>query len=303
MANSDPAIGFIGAGVLGKGLALALTAKDYRLVAAYSRSAGSAQRLAAQTPGCRVVNSAQELSEAVDLAFITTPDRTIEEVAASVTWRPGQGVVHSCGAASTEILKPASDQGAVAGAFHPFQTLGGVTDSTEAAARLLGVTVAVSGQGWLEDFLWELAGKIGGRPVSIPDDDRPLYHAAAVLGCGHLTALLQAAVEVWQAMGFTSQQAMQSLYPICRATLDTAARDGTEAAATGPVVRGDAGTLRSHLEALFLRLPELVPVYCVLAAESLPLAASRGAGPSQITAMQELIDHYTGGARNAGSLE
>ena len=62
------------------------------------------------------------------------------------------------------------------------------------------------------------------------------------------------------------------------------------------VIRGDVGTLRTHLEALFLRLPELVPIYGALAAASLPLAASRGAGPSEITAMQELIDHYTSAA-------
>jgi predicted short-subunit dehydrogenase-like oxidoreductase (DUF2520 family) len=296
MAKRDPAIGFIGAGVLGKGLALALAAKDYRVVAAYSRSDDSARKLAGQVPGCRVVDSAQELAEAVDLAFITTPDWAISEVAASATWRRDQGVVHCCGAASTEILKPASDQGAVAGAFHPFQTFGGVTDSTEAAARLSGVTFAVSGQGWLADFLWDLAGEMGGRPVSIPDADRPLYHAAAVLGCGHLTALLQAVVEVWRAMGFSPQQAMQSLYPLCRTTLDAVVENGATASATGPVIRGDVGTLRSNLEALFLRLPELVPIYGALAAASLPLAASRGAGPSQITAMQELIDHYTSAA-------
>ena len=296
MGNDDPAIGFIGAGVLGKGLALALAAKDYRVVAAYSLSTSSAQRMADQVPGCRVVDTAQELADAVDLVFITTPDGAIGEVAASVTWRRHQGVVHCCGAASTEILRPASDQGAVAGALHPFQTFGGVTDSTEAASRLSGVTFAVAGQDWLADFLWDLAKKIGGRPVSIPDADRPLYHAAAVLGCGHLTALLQAVVEVWQAMGFSSQQAMQSLYPLCRATLDTVAEKGAAASATGPVIRGDAGTLRSHLEALFLRLPELVPIYSALAAASLPLAVSRGAGPGQITAMQELIDHYTSAA-------
>ena len=294
MVSRDPAIGFIGAGVLGKGLALAMAAKEYRVVAAYSRSASSAQRIADQVAGCRVVETSQELADAVDLVFITTPDWAISEVAASVTWRPDQGVVHCCGASSVEILKPASDQGAVAGALHPFQTFGGVTDSTEAASRLSGATFAVAGQGWLQNFLWDLAEEIGGRPVAIPDADRPLYHAAAVLGCGHLSALLQAVVEVWQAMGFSSQQAMQSLYPLCRATLDAVAENGAADSATGPVIRGDAGTLRSHLEALFLRLPELVPVYGALAAASLPLAAKRGAGPGQITAMQELIDHYTG---------
>ena len=294
MDNHNPAIGFIGAGVLGKGLALALAARNYRVVASYSRSTSSAQRLAEHVPGCKVVSTAQELTDAADLVFITTPDSVIEQIAASQKWRPSQGVVHCCGAASTEILKPASDQGAMAGSLHPFQTLAGVTDSTDAASRLSGVTFAVAGDGWIGEFLWDLAEKIGGRPVSIADADRPLYHAAAVMGCGHLAALLQAVVEVWQAMGFSHQQAIQSLYPLSRATLDAVAENGAAASATGPVIRADIATIRTHLEALFLRLPELVPLYGTLAAASLPLAASRGAGPDQISAMQELIDHYTG---------
>ena len=293
MDNHDPAIGFIGAGVLGKGLALALATKNYRVVAGYSRSASSAQRLADQIPGSRVLSTAQELTDAVDLVFITTPDSVIGQVAASLNWRPGQGVVHCSGAASTEILKPALDQGAVTGALHPFQTFGGIIDSTDAASRLEGVTFAVAGDGWLVDFLWGMAKKVGGRPVTIPDADRPLYHAAAVMGCVHLAALLQAVVEMWQAMGFSYQQAIQSLYPLSRTTLDAVAEHGAAASVTGPVIRADIATIRSHLETLFLRLPELVPIYGALAAASLPLAASRGAGPDQITAMQELIDHYT----------
>lgn len=78
---------------------------------------------------------------------------------------------------------------------------------------------------------------------------------------------------------------MQALYPLCRSTVDAVAENGAAASATGPVIRGDVDTLQSHLEALFLRLPELVPVYGALAAASLPLAAGRGAGPSEITAM------------------
>ena len=296
MDRSDPAIGFIGAGVLGRGLAWALAAKGYRVVAVSSRSRSSAEGLADGIPGCLAVSSAQELSDAVDLAFITTPDEAIREVAGSVAWRPGQGVVHCCGAASTELLEPATEQGAIAGAFHPFQTLGGVASAEEAQERLQGVTIAVSGQGWLVDFLWDMASRIGGAPVSIPDADRPLYHAAAVLGCGHVTALLQAAVEVWQSMGFTERQAMQSVYPLCRATLDAAAAQGTTAAATGPVVRGDASTVKTHLEALALRLPELAPVYSALAAASLPMAAERGVDPGRIAAMKELLDQYAHGA-------
>ena len=294
MDERNPAIGIIGTGVMGKGLALALAAKGYGVVGAYSRSASSAQWVADRIPGCRVTSTAQELAGSADLVFITTPDSAIMEVAASVSWRPGQGVAHCCGAASIELLQPAADQGAITGAFHPFQTLTGLADPGDAASRLTGVTFAVAGNGWLSNFLWHLAEELGGFPVSIPDAYRPLYHAAAVQGCGHLVALLQSVVEVWQTLGFSQQQAIRSLYPLCRATLDAVAKDGVAASTTGPIVRGDFDTLRSHLEALFRHLPHQAPLYGTLATASLPLAAGRGVGPSQISAMQELIDHYAG---------
>jgi len=293
MVDRDLAIGFIGIGVLGKGLPLALAAQGYRVEAAHSRSADSAQWLADRLPKCRVYQSAQDLSDASDLVFITTPDSAIGEVAAAVSWHRGQAVVHCCGAASTELLAPAARQGALAGAFHPFQTFAGLSDPEEASARLSGVAFAITGEGWLGDYLSDVARDLGGHPVSIADEDRPLYHTAAVLGCGHLVALLGAAVAVWQAMGLSQEQAIEALYPLSRATLENVAQRGLLASATGPVIRGDAVTLRTHLEALFQRLPEIVSLYGSLARESLPLAVGHGIGPDQVTAMEELIDHYS----------
>jgi predicted short-subunit dehydrogenase-like oxidoreductase (DUF2520 family) len=292
MVDRDLAIGFIGIGVLGKGLSLALAGRGYRVTAAHSRRAGSARWLAERLPGCQAFQSAQDLSDAVDLAFITTPDSVIQEVAATVNWRPGQGVVHCCGAASTDLLAPAAGGGASTGAFHPFQTFAGLDGPADAAARLSGVSFAIAGEGWLHDYLFALALDLGGRPISIADDDRPLYHAVAVLGCGHLVALLQAAVALWQAIGFSPEEAMEALYPLSRVTLDNVAKRGLVDSATGPVMRGDVITLRSHLEALFQRIPELVPLYGNLARASLPLAVRKGIGPDQLSAVEELVDHY-----------
>ena len=226
MAERNPGIGFIGVGTLGKGLALALVSRGYRVTAAHSRSVASARWLADRVPGCRVFETAQELADTADLVFITTPDSAIGRVLDSVSWRPGQGVVHCCGAGSTAILGPAAQAGADVGAFHPFQTFAGLNDPREAASRLSGVTFAVSGTGWLTGFLELMAGELGGHSLKISDDDRPLYHAAAVIGCGFLVTLVQAAVEIWRDMGFTDQQAMEALYPLCRVTLDNLAREG-----------------------------------------------------------------------------
>ena len=294
MDERNPAIGFIGVGTLGKGLALALAARRYRVIAAHSRSKSSAKWLAGRLPGCRVFATAQELSDAADLVFITTPDSAIGQVAAAVAWRAGQGVVHCSGAASTEVLRPASQQGALAGALHPLQTFAGLDQPEDAATRLSGVAFAVSGQGWLAGFLQELVSELGGRPVSISDADRPLYHAAAVLACPMLAAVIQAAVEVWQGMGFSAKQAVESLHPLAEGTVENVARQGVAASLTGPTVRGDVATICGHLEALSQRLPHLVPLYCALIRASLPLVAQRGVGPGQLLAMQELIDHYSG---------
>lgn len=290
MSEQQCSIGFIGIGVLGKGLALALASRGYDVVAASSRSAGSARWLSDRLPRCRVFRDAQDLADACDLVFITTPDSVIEEVAAALSWRPGQGAVHCCGAVSTRVLDAVTRQGGTAGAFHPFQTFSGLQEPEEAATRLTGVTFAVAGEGWLEPYLSVMAQNLGGMAVSIDDKDRPLYHAAAVLGCGFFTALLQDAVLLWKAMGFSDEQAIRALYPLAKATLDNAEKMGTVDSVTGPVVRGDAVTVQAHLEALASRLPEVIPVYQALAMASLPLAEARAVAPAQVEALRQLFE-------------
>ncbi len=292
MANGGRTIGFIGVGVLAKGLALALAQLGYPVTGAFSRNPASAQGLARRLPRCRVFGSAQELARHADLVFITTPDDAIGPVAASVTWRPGQGVVHCSGALSLEVLRPAAEQGASVGGFHPFQTLAGLDDLAEAAARLRGVSFAVAGQGWVPEHLARMAAGLGGRTISIADADRPLYHASAILACGFLAALLQCAASLWHEMGFPATEAMDALQPLAQATLNNVARHGVVASVTGPVVRGDVATVQAHLEALSQRLPELVPLYSVLTRASLSIAQGRGVSPEQLAFLRAALDFY-----------
>ena len=124
-------IGFIGVGVLGKGLALALADRGYRVSASFSRRSDSSLWLSERIPGCSVAASAQALAEVADLVFITTPDAAIHQVCAEVAWRPDQGVVHCCGADSRGILDSAARRQAQTGAFHPFQTFSGLADGED----------------------------------------------------------------------------------------------------------------------------------------------------------------------------
>ena len=282
-------IGFVGAGVLGSGLALALNAVGWPVTAITSRTHTSAQRAAGLIDGCAALESPQQVADACDLVFITTPDALIAEVSRAVTWRPGQGVAHCCGAASIELLDGAARAGAAVGAMHPFQTFAAIDGPAQAAERLNGVTFAISGTGWLAKFLPELAASMGGRGIEIPEGMRPLYHASAVLSCGYLSTLMDAAVGLWTSMGFTEEDGVRAAVPLARATIEAIERQGPARAVTGPVVRGDAETVAAHLELLLQHAPHLVPLYRELTLASLPLARAKGIPEPQLEQLRRTI--------------
>ena len=278
-------IGFVGAGTLGRGLALALASAGCTVTAVSSRTPASARWLAARIDGCVATATAQDVADRCDVVFITTPDSAIAGVAAGVRWRPGQGVVHCCGAASTGLLAAASAAGAVAGAMHPFQTFAALNTPEDAARRLSGVAFAVAAHGWLAEYLPALAERLGGRAIALPDEMRPLYHASAVLACGYVTTLLDAAAQLWTQMGQPAAEGRQAVLPLARATIEAVAAAGTDAAATGPAVRGDADTVAAHLAALFEHAPHLTALYRELTLATLPLAQRKGATDAALAAL------------------
>lgn len=289
MPTKEAKIGFVGAGVLGSGLALALRAAGWRVTAIASRTQSSAERAASLIDGCVAMGSAQQVADACDLVFITTPDSVIAEVSRAVTWRPGQGVAHCCGAASIELLDAAANAGAAVGAMHPFQTFAAIDGPDQAAERLKGVTFAISSTGWLAEFLPNLAESLGGHGIEIPDGMRPLYHASAVLSCGYLSTLLDAAVELWTSMGFTEEDGVRAAVPLARATIEAIERQGPANAVTGPVVRGDAETVAAHLDLLSEHAAHLLPLYRQLTESSLPLARAKGIQDPQLQQLRRTI--------------
>ena len=271
-------IGFIGAGAVGSGLALALHRLGYEVRAVASRTAESARVLAEKIEGCQAVDSAQAAADAADLVFITTPDSAIAPVTSGVHWREGQEVVHCCGASGRDILRAASVQGASTGAFHPFQTFAGIAGPEEAVERLKGVTFGLSADGSLAQFLAGVARDLQGSTVTVTDGDRPLYHAAAILSCGYVVTLLQTALEVLQAAGFTEEQASQAVASLSTATLENVERLGVESSVTGPLVRGDVTTVMQHMDALAGSQPAAAGLYAHLTLLSIPLACRLGLG-------------------------
>ena len=297
-ASMQRATGFIGAGVTGATLARALSAAGIPVTAAASRSRASAERLAAAVPGCRVVASGQDVAERADLVFLTVPDDVLAEVAGAIAWRPGQAVVHCSGAQPVSLLAPAERQGAAIGGFHPLQTL---PDMDQPPSVLRGVAFGVEAEAPLRGELEGLARDLGGWPIPLSSSDRALYHASAVAVCGFVATLLGLASELWHGMaasgGETRDESgngvdvgLQALLPLVRGTVESVAERGLPGALTGPLVRGDAGTVRRHLEALERVSPGFMHLYGHLALAALPMARAKGGlDPSREAEIERLL--------------
>lgn len=268
-----PLVGFIGAGTVGTALAVSLSLRGYPVVAVASRSRSSAERLAGGLDGCQIYAGPQGVADAAELVFITTPDDAIGPVVAAVSWRPGQGVVHCNGAASTQILEPARRWGALVGGFHPLQTFAGVQEALE---NLPGSTFALEAEGSLLETLKDMAQALGGRWVLIRPEDKVLYHLAAVLACNYLVTMVKLATDIWLGFGVPQDQATQALIPLLRGTLNNIEKVGLPHCLTGPIARGDMGTIQNHLKALERSAPGLLPTYCELGLQTIPIALAKG---------------------------
>jgi predicted short-subunit dehydrogenase-like oxidoreductase (DUF2520 family) len=265
-------LGFIGAGTVGTALSVRLSGLGYPVVAVSSLSRTSAQKLAQAFKDCRVFDS-QGVADNAELIFITTPDDAIARVASEIKWRPGQGVVHCSGADSTDILEPAKKSGAQVGVFHPLQTFASVKQAME---NIPGSTFALEAEESLMKTLKEMAISLGGNWVEVKAGDKVAYHAAAVIACNYLVTLLKLATDLWQTFDVPPQQATQALLPLLRGTIHNIETVGIPQCLTGPIARGDVGTIKKHLDALERATPHLVSTYRELGLQTIPIAVAKG---------------------------
>jgi predicted short-subunit dehydrogenase-like oxidoreductase (DUF2520 family) len=268
-----PKLGFIGAGTVGTALAIRLSERGYPVVAVSSRSQASADKLAQAISDCRAVTSSQTVADSAELVFITTPDDAISTVVSSVQWHPDQGVVHCSGADSVNSLEPARKQGASVGAIHPLQTFASVE---QAIKNISGSTFALEAEEPLLSTLKEIATTLDGTWIELKSNDKVLYHAAAVIACNYLVTLVKLATDLWQTFNVPSEQATQALLPLLRGTIANIERVGIPQCLTGPIARGDTGTITKHINAMEHAAPALLPTYLDLGRQTIPIALAKG---------------------------
>jgi len=234
---------------------------------------GTALGAALTRAGHRVSVTSFDRAEpaAADLILLTVPDDALPRVVAGLRGlRPGQVLAHTSGSHGLAVLTPATAHGVRPLALHPVMTFTGHGTDLE---KLPGIVYGVTAPDDLRPFATRLVADLGGSVEWIAESRRRLYHAALAHGANHLVTLVNDAADRLREAGVADPGRM--LGPLLRAALANALARG-DAALTGPVARGDAGTLARHLETLAASAPATVPAYRVLARRTADRAVAAG---------------------------
>ncbi|MET8902120.1 DUF2520 domain-containing protein [Streptomyces sp. NPDC127113] len=266
-------VGVVGAGRVGPALAASLQLAGHRPVAVSGVSDASRRRAAALLPDVPLMAPAEVLQRA-ELVLLTVPDDAlpglVSGLAETGAVRPGQLLVHTSGRYGARVLDPALRAGALPLALHPAMTFTGTPVDVQ---RLAGCSFGVTAPEELRLAAEALVIEMGGEPEWIAEDRRPLYHAALALGANHLVTLVAQSMELLRTAGVAAPDRM--LGPLLGASLDNALRSG-DAALTGPVARGDAGTVAAHIVELREHAPQAVAGYLAMARATADRALAHG---------------------------
>lgn len=221
--------------------------------------------------------SALDSMRAADVWMVTTPDREIAgsavKLAATGLLREGDIVFHCSGSLTSGDLAPAAARGAFAASVHPLKSF---ADPRDAVRTFSGTYCAAEGDVAALEVLDPAFARIGGRLSHIDRQFKMVYHAASVIVCNYLTALLETGLRCYEKAGVPRETARDMMEPIVRETLDNVLRSGTAAALTGPIARGDTEVVEREIEALAGWDERIAEIYRSLGAMAVELARARG---------------------------
>ncbi|NYT36238.1 Rossmann-like and DUF2520 domain-containing protein [Allopusillimonas soli] len=282
-------MGFIGAGRLATALAWMLDGRGCSVHAVASRSARNAEKLAGGVRDAAVLD-AQGVADCCDLVFITTPDGAIAQTADALSWRPEMGVVHCSGATEVSVLAKAASEGALIGGFHPMQAF---VDPRAAMRTLPGCVITIEARDpVLDELLGELAQVLDCTAYRLPHGARARYHAAAGYASQHVNVLFAQAVRIWQSWGGTEEDALRALLPLAYGTLASIETSGAAQGMPGPVSRGDAGTIRRHVQALSDLGDGTIDLYRCICLHGVEVALGAGKIDEDAAArLREILSH------------
>lgn len=270
--KQKPKVSIIGSGRLGTALAVALAGRGYSIGSLVARRLQKARQAASLLDAEVQVLAAKQLPSLrpADVFLITVPDDQIAGVAGALSSLSFTATaLHTSGALSAEVLAPLRERGWHIGSVHPLMA---VSDAREGDGALRGGYWSVEGDKTTLRLAKTIVSDLSGKSFSIRSEDKPLYHAAAVMAAGNVVALFDVALEMLVQCGLTRKTARSVLLPLIASTIHNLETKDPAQALTGTFARGDVETVKRHLAALKNKdLADALELYRLLGERSLKL--------------------------------
>ena len=177
------------------------------------------------------------------------------------------------GAGGLDLLEPAKKAGAAVGSIHPLQSFSSIDNAIKnIPSSYFGITADKKAKKQAET----IALALGGKPIYISATQKPLYHAAACVASNYLVSLLNVVESIYQSIGINEEDAKKAYLPLIYGSLKNVELSGTVSALTGPIARGDSGTIQKHVDAIHANLPHYASLYSSLGLITVDLARQKG---------------------------
>lgn len=280
----------VGAGRVGVSLAAALVRRGWKIASIVDLD-GRAAREARRLIGAgRTAAALGPSSRPGGVVIVAVPDDAVGRAAAAlarsgVDWS-GRTVLHTSGLLSARALEPLRKRGARTASLHPVQAF---PRKDTPLSAFKGTTWGIEGEAEAVRTAEGIVRGLGGNVLLLSAEDKPLYHAACVLASNAFVALEWTAAGLFRQAGIGAEEAFRLLTPLVQGTLQNVKNLGPERALTGPILRGDAATVRAHLEAL-REAPEALEIYRVMGMRLLGLARKRGLSLFRIRTLRRLLE-------------
>jgi predicted short-subunit dehydrogenase-like oxidoreductase (DUF2520 family) len=265
----------IGLGMVGTAIGFLLKNAGYKVIAIADKSPAALKRALPYTSG-KAFRKPREAAQEADCILITTPDDAIssacQEIALCQAIK-GKFVFHMSGAGGLDLLESANKAGAAVASIHPLQSFSSIDQAIKnIPGSYFGITADKKAQLPAKNIIRDL----GGIPLFISSDQKPLYHAAACLASNYLVSLMNAVESIYRAIGLNEKDAKTAYLPLVYGSLKNIEKSGSISSLTGPIARGDFGTIKKHIMAINKNLPQYSSLYSSLGLITVKVAQQKG---------------------------
>jgi predicted short-subunit dehydrogenase-like oxidoreductase (DUF2520 family) len=265
----------IGTGMVGTAIGFLLKKAGYQIVSICDKSPAALKR-ALPYFGGKVFLNPRDIVQNADCILITTPDDTISCVCKEIAHSPsltGKLVFHMSGAGGLDLLETAKGAGASVASIHPLQSFSSID---QAIKNIPGSCFGVTADKKSLSMAKSIVHNLEGIPIIISTCQKPLYHAAACFASNYLVSLMNVVESIYKSIGIKEKDAKKAYLPLVYGSLKNIEKSGSILSLTGPIARGDFGTVKKHVTEINKNLPQFSSLYSSLGLITVQLAQQKG---------------------------